>query len=178
MQFEQAVVLYGCSVIAGGGVLPRDRLAVVLASKISRPVLDLSQHGGGCDLIAQMQSDFHRRWGQPWMEIVCWTDPVRFIDLKTLERYGGWNIDQWPPGSPDPLDSDHWREQALNHRREFLARNPQAWEFTWNPFWHREFPEMTWWSQSSWPDRSPDGHPGPEATRLLADQLAREIYNR
>ena len=175
MWFDSAVVLYGCSVIAGHGVDPCDRLAVVLGSKISRPVIDLSQVAIGCDVIVDSQREFHRRWGPPWMEIVCWTEPQRFT--LGSKRFGSWNHRQWP----ETVDhrAEHWQQQALEYRREFLQRSPRFWEFSWNRFWVDSQPQdIKSWTRSQWQDHTLDQHPGPKTIRSLADLISQEIYNR
>jgi hypothetical protein len=178
MLCESAVVLYGCSVAQGGGGLPRVwSLATQLSQRINRPVIDLAVAGGSNCLIEWQQRELHTTLVQPWLEIVIWTEPVRFTDFATFQGYGTWNRHRWPSDQQPFTDLDYWRDRSRELRQRFLERSPRTIELTWNSLMREIAPEIRFWPRSTWQDHSADRHPGPQTVAALADQLAHEIYS-
>jgi hypothetical protein len=177
MLCESAVVLYGCSVAQGGGGLPRVwSLSTQLSQRINRPVIDLAAAGGSNGLIEWQQRELHSKF-RPWLEIVIWTEPARFVDPVTFQNYGPWNHDQWPGAMASIMDFDHWRDRSRELRQSFLERSPQTIELTWSSEIRKIHPEIWFWRRSQWRDHTRDRHPGPGAVSDLADELARKIYS-
>jgi hypothetical protein len=162
--------------MAGRGLSRCDHFDLCLGSMISRPVLLIAESGRSNQWIAGSQQEFHRHWGPPWLELVCWTEPVRFSQTLESPAMGIWNLDQWPQSTPSPLDPI-WQTRSLEARSEFLARSPRTRELTWSRAFHTQSPSVELWGFSQWQDRADQHHPGPVSVRQLAQRIAEEIYS-
>ena len=176
MNYSESVVLYGGSVIWGKGLEPDDRLAAQLTALTSRPIVNLSYPGSSSEFALVQQQRLRHQHGTPWMEIVCWTETLRFYHRDRDQHHGIWTLESWPPGMASIHDQQHWDQRTLDYRCEFRAQAAsRLFELAVDrPVWEL-MPDVYHWDKKTWQDITACRHPGARSVRALAQHLAQVI---
>lgn len=82
VNWEEAVVVFGCSFIFGIGLAEEDTLCYILEKKLGREVINLGIPGSAVDLNHYNSMILHENFPRPKAIVHCWTSLFRYSDFR------------------------------------------------------------------------------------------------
>ena len=86
VNWEESVVVLGCSCTAGVGLAKENTVTSLLSNEIGRPVINLGVAASGIDLACYNSIILHDHFPKPLAVVQLWSDTARYVDMDR-ERY-------------------------------------------------------------------------------------------
>ena len=99
VDWENSVVMFGCSMVFGVGLLEEDTIPSQLSNLLNRPVINLGVVASSTMFSFQNSLMLHENFPNPWGVVQLWTDPSRVSYFKksktgvTPVHCGSWMPD-------------------------------------------------------------------------------------
>ena len=95
VDWQNSVVVFGCSQVFGIGLEDNETLSSVLSQIIELPVINLGVQGSSISFAMYNNMLLHKNFPKPRAVVNMWTLPDRYPFFKqdgSVENIGGWNM--------------------------------------------------------------------------------------
>lgn len=182
INWSDAIVIFGCSVVYGIGVAENETISHYLSTIMNRPVVNVGVPGSGTLYAMQNQVMLHHsKYPAPWAVVNLWSDPYRMHEFQEVD------IAQYTAHSEHAEESFEWAwgKHAVNPElHSFFAI--KAAEAIWEG--RSKYTSFTFWKPISdtvteliFPDYDLARdliHPGPIQLRTIAEKIAAKLKDK
>lgn len=131
INWEEAVVVFGCSFVYGVGLAEEDTLCYILENKLGREVINLGIPGSAVDLNHYNSMILHENFPRPKAIVHCWTSLFRYTDFHddqiiTATPFTNFDLKiNWGEKSKFFVHSDRivWRNKVVYKEYSFFEES-------------------------------------------------------
>jgi hypothetical protein len=136
INWEDSIVMFGCSITFGTGLIEEDTVASQLEKKLNMPVVNLGISGSAVDVSAINSLILHEHYPKPKAIVHLWTAGNRYSDFNSFETN---NVVHYHPSLDTYNANFNWEE-----RSKFYILADRV-------LWKNQLPyyEATWFEGSS-----------------------------
>jgi len=176
--WNNSILIFGCSMVYGVGVDDFDTLGYRLSQRLNNPVINLGQGGTGISFIWANSIILHEHNINPKAIIYVWPDRSRqteFLSEHTTSSHGSWNIqDSWMmPLAVHDTHNYHWTRYTIRSMRQ-LWKCPVI-----EASWYLNMTEVSQCLKLPFNDLARDlAHPGPKTLDTCANIISDKIIQK